>query len=253
MLDSPVLEELFAFTARPFDADTLLQNNLNRWYDALVGRWLSEDPVQSSPNLYEYCGDNPLARTDPSGLEPTVEACCERNRGERESYLDRINREFDAADAKLKKELLACCAAASDAAKKKACEKEVDLIMAGLKKARDCIYTQSSESNGAWANDYCHPGPSYFKYTGPVCTDCQETVNKYLGPIGKPGSYFEYSGVATYKTCFGILVPFTSHNWGEIKCKNSGAVITIDFWKGGTDYWRIGQDAYGYKRRCNCD
>jgi hypothetical protein len=29
--------------------------------------WCSKDPIASSPNLYEYCGDDPLVETDPSG------------------------------------------------------------------------------------------------------------------------------------------------------------------------------------------
>ena len=35
---NPAVDSLLLFTARPFDADTALQNNLNRWYDAKVGR-----------------------------------------------------------------------------------------------------------------------------------------------------------------------------------------------------------------------
>lgn len=44
-----------AAAARPFDPDTGLQNNLNRWYDASVGRWLSEAPIgfaAGDENLY---------------------------------------------------------------------------------------------------------------------------------------------------------------------------------------------------------
>jgi len=33
------------YTVRPFDTDSQLQNNLNRWYNASIGRWLSEDPI----------------------------------------------------------------------------------------------------------------------------------------------------------------------------------------------------------------
>ena len=36
---------LFGYTARQYDEATGLQNNLNRWYDAKVGRWMSEDPI----------------------------------------------------------------------------------------------------------------------------------------------------------------------------------------------------------------
>ena len=81
---SPAVDSLFLFTARPFDQDTQLQNNLNRWYDARVGRWLSEDPVgyplkpslplfigsnttAAQVNLYAYVNNNPLSNVDSTG------------------------------------------------------------------------------------------------------------------------------------------------------------------------------------------
>jgi len=70
---NPAVDSLFLFTARPFDADTGLQNNLNRWYDARVGRWLSEDPIGfagGDGNLYRYVGNKPGGSTDFAGLEP---------------------------------------------------------------------------------------------------------------------------------------------------------------------------------------
>ena len=42
---APAAESLFLFTARPYDADAQLQNNLNRWYDPATGRWISTDPI----------------------------------------------------------------------------------------------------------------------------------------------------------------------------------------------------------------
>ena len=51
---NPAVDSLFLFTARPFDADTGLQNNLNRWYDTPVGRWLSTD---TSDPLGFFCGE----------------------------------------------------------------------------------------------------------------------------------------------------------------------------------------------------
>jgi len=62
------VDSLFLFAPRPFDTDTGLQNNLNRWYDARVGRWLSEDPLQADQNLYRYCRNDPLVLVDPAGL-----------------------------------------------------------------------------------------------------------------------------------------------------------------------------------------
>lgn len=63
----------FAYTGRPLDETTGLQNNLHRWYDASVGRWLSEDPLgfaAGDANLYRYVGNAPTIWVDPSGLEP---------------------------------------------------------------------------------------------------------------------------------------------------------------------------------------
>ena len=64
---------LFLYTARPFDADTELQNNRNRWYDATTGRWLSTDPIgfaAGDVNLYRYVGNSPGMYVDPWGLHP---------------------------------------------------------------------------------------------------------------------------------------------------------------------------------------
>ena len=69
---NPTIDSLFLFTGRPFDSDTQLQNNLNRWYDARVGRWLSEDPIGfagDDPNLYRYVGNCPTTFVDFKGHE----------------------------------------------------------------------------------------------------------------------------------------------------------------------------------------
>ena len=55
-----------------FDPASGLQNNLNRWYDPEVGRWISEDPIgfaAGDANLYRYVGNSPTNYTDPDGLE----------------------------------------------------------------------------------------------------------------------------------------------------------------------------------------
>ena len=61
---------LFGYTGKAFDADTALQNNINRWYDATIGRWLSVDPIGfegNDTNLYRYVG-NKNSDYDPFGL-----------------------------------------------------------------------------------------------------------------------------------------------------------------------------------------
>ena len=71
------VESLFLYTARPFEPDTELQNNLNRWYDATTGRWLSTDPIgfeAGDVNLYRYVRGNPSTKVDPTGLSPVFDA-----------------------------------------------------------------------------------------------------------------------------------------------------------------------------------
>jgi RHS repeat-associated protein len=63
---------LFGFTGRLYDEITELQNNTTRWYDARVGKWLSEDWITfaaGDPNLARYVGNGPNIWTDPPGLE----------------------------------------------------------------------------------------------------------------------------------------------------------------------------------------
>jgi RHS repeat-associated protein len=67
---------LFGFTGRPFDPVADLQNNLNRWYDPSVGRWISEDPIGfagGDANLARYVGNTPNSNVDPFGLETLPE------------------------------------------------------------------------------------------------------------------------------------------------------------------------------------
>ena len=57
------------YTGRAFDTATGLQNNDNRWYEAVTSRWLSQDPIAADDNLYRYCGNNPVIYVDPRGLD----------------------------------------------------------------------------------------------------------------------------------------------------------------------------------------
>ena len=63
---------MFGFTGKAFDTDTNLQNNINRWYDALIGRWLSVDPIGfngNDTNLYRYVKNTILKLLDILGLD----------------------------------------------------------------------------------------------------------------------------------------------------------------------------------------
>ncbi len=50
------------------DSDTSLSLLGHRYYDSTTGRFLSRDPVGDGRNWYGYCGNNPVAFADPSGL-----------------------------------------------------------------------------------------------------------------------------------------------------------------------------------------
>ena len=66
---------LFGFTGKAFDSDTHLQNNINRWYDATVGRWLSTDPIGfegNDMNLYRYVKNKVFLFVDSFGYEPST-------------------------------------------------------------------------------------------------------------------------------------------------------------------------------------
>ena len=60
----------YRFTGREYDGDTGLYYYRARYYDAEVGRFLSEDPIGAidGPNLYVYVKNNPITLRDPFGL-----------------------------------------------------------------------------------------------------------------------------------------------------------------------------------------
>lgn len=60
----------FTFTGREWDADVGLYYYRARFYDAQLGRFISQDPIgfaAGDPNLYRYVGNGVLMATDPSG------------------------------------------------------------------------------------------------------------------------------------------------------------------------------------------
>ena len=65
------ISPFFGFTGRPFDKDTGLQYNWHRWYDALAGRWMSEDPIGFDgldSNLARYVSNRVTTVLDRNGL-----------------------------------------------------------------------------------------------------------------------------------------------------------------------------------------
>jgi RHS repeat-associated protein len=67
-----VLLTRYLWTGREFEITTGLQYNRNRWYDATLGRWISEDPIgfnSGDYNLGRYVVNEPTSWIDPFGLE----------------------------------------------------------------------------------------------------------------------------------------------------------------------------------------
>jgi RHS repeat-associated protein len=62
--------EPYRFTGRRFDAETGMYYYRARYYSPSLGRFMQMDPVGSKDdiNLYAYVGNDPLDRTDPTGL-----------------------------------------------------------------------------------------------------------------------------------------------------------------------------------------
>jgi RHS repeat-associated protein len=61
----------FRFTGRELDAETGLYYFRARYYDAIAGRFISEDPLglRAGLNAYVYLGNDPVNGRDPSGLQ----------------------------------------------------------------------------------------------------------------------------------------------------------------------------------------
>ena len=65
----------FQYTGRDYDPETGLRYYRARYYDPIVGRFISEDPIGfagGGPNFYAYVLNNPVRLRDPSGQSAGV-------------------------------------------------------------------------------------------------------------------------------------------------------------------------------------
>jgi RHS repeat-associated protein len=68
---NPAIDHLFGYTGRELDEETGLNYYRARYYDSVVGQFISEDPMSfaaGDANLRRYVDNNPLSFLDPSGL-----------------------------------------------------------------------------------------------------------------------------------------------------------------------------------------
>ena len=69
----PTVEHIFGFTGRERDKESDLYYYRNRYYDPTTGRFITADPVRDDfENTYRYVNNDPVNRTDPSGLMAIV-------------------------------------------------------------------------------------------------------------------------------------------------------------------------------------
>ncbi|MEU6250686.1 SpvB/TcaC N-terminal domain-containing protein [Glycomyces sp. NPDC047010] len=61
----------FRFHGKERDEETGLDHSGARYYAPWLGRWTSADPAGTAagPNLYRYCGNDPVGRVDPTGTQ----------------------------------------------------------------------------------------------------------------------------------------------------------------------------------------
>ncbi|MCI8405151.1 MAG: RHS repeat-associated core domain-containing protein [Clostridia bacterium] len=57
----------YRYCGENYDEETGLYYLRARYYDASIGRFMSEDPAQDGLNWYVYCGNNPVMFVDPKG------------------------------------------------------------------------------------------------------------------------------------------------------------------------------------------
>jgi RHS repeat-associated protein len=62
------IDFLTGYTGQQYDGETGLSDYKGRYYDPIVGRFLSQDPAHDGTNPYRYVGNDPLNRVDPTGL-----------------------------------------------------------------------------------------------------------------------------------------------------------------------------------------
>jgi RHS repeat-associated protein len=72
---STAFRNSFTYTAREWDRETGLYYYRARYYDPMVGRFISKDPIGfagGDVNLYGYVQNNPVNQTDPTGLSSAI-------------------------------------------------------------------------------------------------------------------------------------------------------------------------------------
>lgn len=70
LLETGSINNSYRFTGREWDVESGLYYYRARYYDAMLGRFITKDPagIEEGPKLYPYVGNNPITNVDPTGL-----------------------------------------------------------------------------------------------------------------------------------------------------------------------------------------
>jgi uncharacterized protein RhaS with RHS repeats len=171
-----------------------LRNNQNRWYDASIGRWLSEDPIAfagGDANLYRYVGNGPTNGADPSGLEPYGYPYYPPPTKPTKYPIDELDDRFGP----------------------------------GIKPFTDKLREIQKEiKNGGGTVHFYWPWDTPGK-DGYRCAEADELVQKRLLAVRDTGWEYEHEEHSGW----GWLVGDGDHNWGHVYGPN-GEQFYIDFW-----------------------
>jgi RHS repeat-associated protein len=77
VIASSAISAPWLFTGRRFDKESGLYHYRARTYSAELGRFLQMDPIKfdaGDPNIFRYCGNDPMNWTDPSGLQTPIDS-----------------------------------------------------------------------------------------------------------------------------------------------------------------------------------
>ena len=61
-------DDIRSFTGKDYNASGLIYSNA-RYYDPATGRFLTEDPSRKGANWYAYCENDPINKTDSTGMD----------------------------------------------------------------------------------------------------------------------------------------------------------------------------------------
>jgi len=72
-----ITDTRYLYTCQEYDLTTGFYYYDARWYDPAVGKFISEDPIESDVNLYRYVHNVPTIYIDPMGLRKLISSNCE--------------------------------------------------------------------------------------------------------------------------------------------------------------------------------